>query len=195
VARSLRASALSAVDGFERLVERLHREGVRFVVIGLSGANYYARSARALFVTHDRDLFLPADSDNTLAAWRACEALNLDLFCGDEPLDRPRDRLLAERVVAHQALTSATDGAGLDVEFTFVMAGFDFERVWKRRRVFRVGEVEIPVARLAHIVESKRRAGRDKDRLFLATHAEALRDLMELERRRQARRKPRPKPP
>jgi hypothetical protein len=166
VARSLRAGlALSVVDAFERLVDRLHRGGVRFVIIGLSGANYYARSARALFLTQDRDLFLPRDPDNTLAAWRACEALHLDLFCGDEPLDRPRDRFLAERVVANQALTSATDGAGLEADFTFVMAGFDFERAWKRRRVFRVGKVNMPVARLADIVESKRRAGRDKDRL------------------------------
>src|SRR5437773_6980534 len=43
LARSLRASlALSLVDTFARLVERLHRDGVPFVVIGLSGANYYA---------------------------------------------------------------------------------------------------------------------------------------------------------
>jgi hypothetical protein len=38
--------------------------------------------------------------------------------------------------------------------------------------------VEIPGGRLSHIVESKARAGREKDRLFLASHADALRDLM-----------------
>jgi len=186
------------VDAFTRLVERLRRDGVRFVVIGLSGANYYARSAATLFVTQDRDLFLPPAPDKTLAAWRACEAFGLDLVCGAEPLDRPRDRLLAERVISSQALVRATDGAGLDVDFTFVMAGFDFERVWSRRRIFRVDDVEIPVARLADIVESKRRAGRDKDRLFLATHAEAIRDLMRSERWRAAdrsRRRKRRKPP
>jgi hypothetical protein len=64
------------------------------------------------------------------------------------------------------------------------MAGFDFATVWKSRRTFRVGDLEIPVARLAHIVESKRRAGRDKDRLFFAAHAEAIRDLVESETRR-----------
>src|SRR5437773_11882135 len=69
LARSLRASlALSLVDAFARLVERLRRDGVRFVVIGLSGANYYARSAATLFVTQDRDVFLPPDPDKTLAA-------------------------------------------------------------------------------------------------------------------------------
>lgn len=156
---------------------------MRFVVIGLSGANYYARSAGTLFLTQDRDLFLPLDPANALAAWRACAALRLDLFCAAEPLDRPRDRPLAERVIAHRALVRATDGAGLDVDFTVVMAGFDFETIWRERRVFRVNRLAIPVARLAHIVESKRRAGREKDRLFLASHAEAIRDLMGSEAR------------
>jgi hypothetical protein len=62
------------------------------------------------------------------------------------------------------------------------MAGFDFDTVWAERRIFRVGDVEIPVAHLLHIVESKRQAGRDRDRLFLATHAETIRDLMSADR-------------
>lgn len=172
------------MDVFERLLESLSRRGVRFVVIGLSGANYYARSGAALFATQDRDLFLEPDPDSTLEAWQACEAVGLELSSGHEPLDRPRDRFLAERVVAQRALVRASDGAGLDVDLTLVMAGFDFATVWKGRRIFRVGRVEIPVARLAHIVESKRRADRDKDRLFLAAHADAIHDLIAAEKAR-----------
>ena len=167
------------MDAFERLAQLLLQAGVRFVVIGLAGANSYARTGGTLFLTQDRDLLLPLDPENALAAWRTCEAMGLDLLCDREPLDRPRDRWLAERVMANRALVRATDGAGLDVDFTPVMAGFDFATVWAGRRIFRVGEVEIPVARLMHIVESKRRAGRDKDRLFLVTHAQAIRDLIE----------------
>jgi hypothetical protein len=58
------------------------------------------------------------------------------------------------------------------------MAGHAFDDVWKERRVFRVECVDVPVARLMHIVESKRIANRAKDRLFLETHAEALRQLL-----------------
>jgi len=183
------------MDAFARLVRSLERAGVRFVLIGLAGANYYARSGATLFVTEDRDLFLALD--HALAAWGVCEAMGLQLRCGREPLDRPRDRFLAERVVANRALVRATDGAGLDVDLTLVMAGFDFETVWAERRVFRVGTVDIPVARLGHIIESKRRVGREKDRMFLATHAEAIRDLTDSDERfaskrpRSSRRKPR----
>jgi len=114
--------------------------------------------------------------------------MGLQLRCGREPLDRPRDRFLAERVVANRALVRATGGPGLDVDLSLVMAGFDFETVWAERGVFRVGTVDIPVARLGHIIESKRRVGREKDRMFLATHAEAIRDLTESDERFESKR-------
>ena len=40
-----------------------------------------------------------------------------------------------------------------------------------------IDDVEVPVARLLHIVTSKREAGRNKDKLFLATHREELEQL------------------
>ena len=111
------------------------------------------------------------------------EAVGLELFCGQEPLDRPRDLMLAERVVARRALVRATDGAGLDIDLALDMAGFEFDEAWGARRIFRVGEIELPVARLRHIIESKRSAGRDKDRLFLATHADLIQDLIKTDSR------------
>jgi hypothetical protein len=47
--------------------------------------------------------------------------------------------------------------------------------------VFEIDGIEVPVASLAHIIRSKAAAGRPKDRLFLATHAEALRRMTDLE--------------
>jgi len=58
------------------------------------------------------------------------------------------------------------------------MASFEFASGWNGRRIFRDEEVDIPVARISHIVESKARAGRPKDRLFLATYEERLRQLI-----------------
>jgi hypothetical protein len=162
----------------EGLVAALNQAGVRCVVIGVAGANYWARSGHTVFTTRDFDLFLPADPANALKAWQSAEACRLDLFCGDEPLDRPRDLFLAERIVERRALVRATDGRGLDVDFSLVMAGFDFETVFARQRTFLVEGVPIKVARLSDIVASKAAAGREKDRLFLASHAEALRSFI-----------------
>jgi hypothetical protein len=146
------------------------------VVIGVSGVNHYAQTAGLVFTTQDRDLFLPPDPANELKAWRACRDEGFALWCGDEPLGEPMDRVLAEQVVSRRALVRA-ERHGLLVDLSLVMAGFAFEDVWPRRRVFMVEGVEIPVASLKDIVASKAAAGRPKDRLFLATHEEALREL------------------
>jgi hypothetical protein len=167
------------MDTFTPVARVLRDRSVRYVVIGVGGANYWALSGATVFPTRDRDVFLPADPENLLRAWDACEAMGLSLWVGDEPLDIPHDRFIAERIVDRKMAVRATDGVALDVDLTLVMAGFDFETVWRERRTFVVDDVEIPVARLLHIVESKHAAGRDKDRLFLATHKEALQQLLD----------------
>ena len=165
------------MDPLAPLVRTLRDRAVRFAVIGVGGANYYALDGSSVFVTEDSDLYLPPDPENLVRCWAGCEATGLELWSGDEPLDKPRDRWLADRVVDKRALTRAT-GVDLKVDLTLVMAGFEFETVWNERRTFKVDDVDIPVARLLHIVTSKHAAGRDKDRLFLATHREALQELL-----------------
>lgn len=161
-----------SVDRFVELVSGFHRGNVRFVVIGVWGVNYWAFHGGQTFTTLDRDLFLPRDADNERRAWETCLSLGLQLWCGDEPLGDPKDRLLAERIVEHRILVTATS-SDLVVDLSLTVASFDFERVWNEHRLFRVHGVDIPVARLMYIVESKRIANRPKDRLFLETHAEA----------------------
>ena len=164
------------MDPFLRAAKALNDAGVQYLVTGVWGANYYAKGA--LFVTSDQDVFLPRDWSNLLRAWRACEALGLDLRTDDEPLDRPRDEFLARAVVDRAALTSALDGQLLHVDFTLVMGTFAFDEVWSRRRSFQAHGATIPVASLADIVAAKATANRPKDRVFLATHAEELRRLL-----------------
>lgn len=161
---------------FAETIAGLSAAGVRFVVMGVWGANYYA--AGSLFVTQDQDLFLPTDPANLLRAWAACEQMGLELVTGGEELDRPRDARLADAVVRTRALTTATDRDLLQVDLSLVMAGCEFEAVWRGHREFLDEGVITPVASLADIVASKRIADRPKDRLFLATHAAELRRLL-----------------
>lgn len=160
------------------VARRLAARSVRYVLIGVSGANLYGPAGQAVFITKDFDLFLPPDPANLVLAWAACEEAGLELWLMAEPLDRPRDRWLADRIVERQALTRVTGPDYLQVDLTLVMKGFDFETVWNARRTFVIDDVEVPVARLRHIVESEHAAGREKDRLFLATHRDALEQLL-----------------
>jgi len=68
-----------SLDPFADVVAALVEARVRFVVIGIAGANYYARSGSTIFTTADYDLLLPPDPDNELAAWRTCETAGLRL--------------------------------------------------------------------------------------------------------------------
>jgi hypothetical protein len=163
---------------FGQLAHSLIARSVRYVLIGVSGANLYAPSGGTRFVTQDFDLFLPPEADNLLSAWGACQEIGLDLWMASEPLDTPRDRWLAERIVERRALTRVTGADDLQVDLTLVMKGYEFETVWDDRRVFTIEGAEVPTARLLHIVKSKEAAGRDKDRLFLATHRDALAQLL-----------------
>ena len=160
------------------LVERLADNSVRYLLIGVSGANLYGPAGQAVFPTEDFDLFLPSEPDNLVQAWNACENVPLELWLGNEPLDSPRDRWLAQRVIERGALTRATGTNELIVDLTLVMKGFAFETVWEGRREFLIEGVSVPTARLLHIVESKQAAGRPKDQLFLATHKDALEQLL-----------------
>jgi hypothetical protein len=162
-------------DPFTELARALIAADVRFVVIGVWGANYYATGR--LFVTQDQDLFLPRSAANLSAAWLVCEQLGLDLGSNSGPLDQPRDDVLAEAVIRTSSLTTATDGGMLQVDLTLVMAGHDFEEVHARRRIFVTDGVPIPVANLLDIVNAKRIANRP-NRLFLATHEAEIRHLL-----------------
>jgi hypothetical protein len=160
------------------LLRALLAREVRFVLIGVSGANLYAPPLVPRFITEDWDLFLPTDPANLVLAWAACDDAGAELWLGEEPLDRPRDLWLGERICERRALTRVTGPGDVKVDFTLVMKGFDFEEVWKERRVFLLDGVDVPTARLRHIIESKHAAGRDKDLLFLATHKDALEQLL-----------------
>ncbi len=165
------------MSNLKRLLRGLQERRVRYVTIGVSGINYYARAATELFATQDTDLFFPPDPANLLLAWETCDELGFELTSGRDPLDRPRDLFLARKVVDLRALSRASDGGDLVVDFTLVMAGFTFEDVWHERRLVSVTGTEVSVAPIAAIVRSKEAAGPPKDRLFLETYREILDDL------------------
>ena len=152
---------------------------VRYVLIGVSAANLYGPGGQAIFTTEDFDLFLPPDPDNLVSAWAACADLAYEVWLNEEPLDRPRDRWLAERAIERRVVTRATGPEDLLIDLTLVMKGYEFDQVWNERRTFVMEGTEVPTARLLHIVTSKQATGRLKDQLFLTTHEDALKQLLE----------------
>jgi hypothetical protein len=55
------------------LYRALGEHRVRYLLIGVSGANLYVPVPGTTSVTLDCDVFLPLDPTNLLEAWSACE--------------------------------------------------------------------------------------------------------------------------
>lgn len=163
---------------FAACVDALHARQVRFTLIGAWGANFHTVDTSVLFATPDHDLFLPLDPDNLARAWEVAVARGLSLWGAENPLQVPSDADLARAVVDGRRLTRATSLA-MTINFRLVMTAFAFESVWEERRTFLMDGVEIPVARLSHIIRSKAATNREKDRLFLTRHAEVLRQMLD----------------
>src|SRR5262245_11971684 len=72
------------MDPFAPMVKALHQAQVRYLVVGVGGANYYAWSGGTVFTTDDRDVFLPADPANMLRAWEASTAAGFALWVGND---------------------------------------------------------------------------------------------------------------
>jgi hypothetical protein len=164
-----------------RLFEALVDRDVRYLVIGVGGVNLHARNSTSPLRTGDLDLFLPLDAQNLMRAWEACELAGWTLWSSGEPLDQPRDLLVATRVVQLRALTTAKVEGELPTDLTFVMGSFDFEDVWLRRTEKYEEYVQVELARLADILAAKTQADRPKDRRFLAENRALLDDLLRAE--------------
>ncbi len=165
-----------------RLFHALGNARIRYMVIGVGGADLHARRSGRHFQTLDLDLFLPPDAANLERAWDACERAGWTLWSGLEPLDEPHDDLVARRVVEMRARTIARTEGALPTDLTFVMGELDFEDIWLRRTFTYEDGEPIELARLSDILAAKRQVNRDKDQYFLAQNRAVLDELLAAER-------------
>jgi hypothetical protein len=133
------------VSGFAVLVEGLHGEHVRFLLVRMGTGSLAAPDGTVVRARY-HELFLPPEPENALRAWRACEAARLELWAGGAPLGAPLDLWLAEHVVASRVRVRATDRMGLLVDLSLLVEGFDFDDLWPDRRSSTIDGVEVPFA-------------------------------------------------
>jgi hypothetical protein len=179
VSRHKRAVVLP--NPYHLLLRALSRAGVEYLVIGVSGINYFAKDARTLLSTADYDLFLRPTAENVARAWRAFQKNGYTVVIrqGDHTVAlrklsaRTRDRLLKARKTL-----VAIGPYQLVAEGLLAVSGFTFEQmqrhaVWMKDRELKF---RFQVGSLRDLLESKRVADRAKDRLFLARYKRLLLD-------------------
>jgi predicted nucleotidyltransferase len=165
---------------FREALEALARAGVDFVLVGVSGINFYARDAADIVRTVDLDVMIRRRVEELRAALRALHAAGFSFEAGGEPfVDRDDEAVLA-RIVESGGNVAAVGGGGR-IDLMLSMSGFGFDELATDAERFRIGDIEVAVGRLEKLLRSKELAGRAKDREFLRLFAARLREDAERE--------------
>lgn len=157
-----------------RALLRLKRARVDFLMVGAMALNNFAPEISSTYSTGDCDILLRPTLTNLRRALRELGAADYRLWVNDEPLIRP-DALILRRLLEARVTVRAEKEGGLPIDLLVAAKGFAFADWWKHRVRFKAGNAFIPCASLDQILESKRQAGREKDRVLLALYESANR--------------------
>lgn len=166
---------MAAANPYLALIRELRRKRVRFLLVGVFGINHYAPGPAFAFSTLDCDILAEPEPENLLRALRILSAAGYSLAAGGEPLGNP-DLWLAERIIRNKASIAAIKDKAAHVDLLTRISGYTFSRLYAARRLFRAGGTSVPVASLAHLMESKRICGRKKDIEFLRIYKARLKE-------------------
>lgn len=158
-------------DPYRVVLDHFNRLGVRYVVIGMSGINYYATGPADTFATLDYDIFLDPSLENVKKAVRALEKLGFTIGTAEGLLEKKTG--LQEAIFNQRTLVAATTD-GVLVELLLRVSGYPFSELHKDAATFTVRGVPVRVGRLTKLLESKRIAARPKDREFLRRYQSLL---------------------
>lgn len=159
-------------DPYTEVIHRFNQKGIRYVVVGLSGINYYAKDPSESFSTQDYDLFL----DNTLENLKKATAVLMRLGFSVSMRRGHFQPDKIKEIVQRQETLVATNPQGVQIELLLRVSGYVFRELDQDAKVFLVDEVPIRVGRLRKLLNSKKIAGREKDRLFLKRYQTLLRE-------------------
>ena len=177
-------SRRTLVDPYRAAIQQFNRLGVRYVVVGMAGINYYGTSPAETFVTMDYDVFVDPTRANIERALRSLQRLGFALgtTAGPFRLDQ-----LPVILRARTALI-ASSPEGFLVELLLAVSGYTFSEMAEDAVTITVRGVPVRVGTLRKLLRSKRLAGRLKDRQFLRRYASLLEQTAS--RRTATRRRP-----
>ena len=99
----------STTSGFARARAALGDPGVDFVVVGVGGINFYARTPADAISTLDVDVFLRPASENLRTALSVLSGLGYAFEAGGEPFVDLADELVLRRIIENGARDEAIE--------------------------------------------------------------------------------------
>ena len=125
--------------------------------------------------TADLELLLPPDPGVLRAALAALADAGFALEAGGAPFLELDDDLVLGRLIERGANRAALSPDGARIDLMLSIKGFRFDELAGDAGRFRLGGVEVRVARLGKLLRAKELSDRAKDREFLRLYAARLR--------------------
>lgn len=155
------------VSGFARALSALSRAGIEFVIVGVGGINFYARTPAEAYATLDLDAFLLPTVENLRRALEVLGRLGYQFEAGLEPFVDVEDELVLTRIVEQGASLSAIHPEAGELDLLTSITGFDYQELSADAATFEVAGAPVRVGRLEKLLRSKEASGRPKDLEFL----------------------------
>lgn len=171
-------------SGHLQVLAALNASRADYLLVGALALGHYAPDAASFYVTADCDLLVRPTVANLRNVLRVLARCGYSLTAGDEPLVRV-DSLILKRLLERRITVRSDSAAGMPIDILVDAIGYTYAQWRRARKVFKVEGVRVPCAGLEHVLESKRQAGRDKDKKLLALYETAYKPL--LQRRRKTR--------
>ena len=159
-------------DPYRAVIQQLNRQGVRYVVVGMAGINYYADTPAHAFATLDYDIFIEPTLVNVEQAVRCMTRLGFTVGTSGGLL---KTKEIAAIVRARKTV-AATTPDGVMVKLLLAVSGYAFSDLARDAATFTVRGIPVKVGRLTKLLRSKQLAGRAKDRQFLQRYRSLLDD-------------------
>ena len=157
-------------DPYRTVIQQLNRQGVRYVVIGMAGINYYVDTPAHAFATLDYDLFIEPTLANVAQAVRCMTRLGFTVGTSAGVLQAKE----ITAIVRARKTVVATTPDGVMVELLLAVSGYAFSDLARDAATFTVRGVPVKVGRLTKLLRSKQLAGRAKERQFLRRYQSSL---------------------
>ena len=163
------------LDPYTEALHAFNQKGVRYVIVGVSGINFHAKDPSRSFSTQDYDVFIDNTLENLMKAVEVLSHLKFHLTTqkGEFHLEGLKE------VIQSQTTLVAGNPQGIQIELLLRVSGYVFRDLYDDAVTFLVDEVPIRVGRLQKLLNSKKIAGREKDRLFLRRYEALLREEKE----------------
>lgn len=174
-----------SISSYTAILARLGRKKVEYLLIGVSGINFYADGPGSMIATQDVDILLKPVAGNMLAALKVFEAAGYRLESNGEPLVGI-DGWLAERILERRAVVTAVKDDAFRVDMVTDGGGIPFQEWKKSVRVFEIEGVSVPVGDLSQLVQAKHNAGREKDKKFMALYGVQIKEMLRAAQKRKS---------